>query len=57
MATLAPGDSGFFFLMTTEDCSYDLLYKGWEWKYAEHPSLGSSAKGQREQQPPAHQRM
>lgn len=54
MTTLAPGDSGGFFLMNIKGCSSELLYKGWEQKHAEHPSLGSSAKGQTEQQPPVH---
>lgn len=53
----SPRGQRIFAVMTTEGCSYDLLYKSWEQKHAEHPSLRISAKGQTEQQPHMHKHM
>lgn len=53
----SPRGQRIFAVMTTEGCSYDLLYKSWERKHVEHPSLRISAKGQTEQQPHMHEHM
>lgn len=54
---VSPRGQRIFAVMTAEGCSYDLLYKSWERKHAEHPSLRISAKGQTEQQPHMHEHM